>query len=174
MRKYTQRELHNEAFRNMLKGAFRVAGKGILGAAKNVAKHISPELYGMAKSAKEIYNSGDPNAVLKEYLLKTRAVPIFLKSPARGAAVTEQEIIDGSADPTFRDTYVPDPGDTTKRIVVKPNSTKARLELVKIGRIINKNDGIIAIPFTAKSGDYVAYIDKIDKDKQQIIGIREE
>ena len=177
MKKYTQRELQNEAFRDMLRGLKNVAKAGIKGAAKNVAKYISPELYGLAKGAAEVYKSGDPNSLLKDYLLKTRAVPIFLKSPVGGAAVTEQEIIDGSAEPLFRDTYTYDPTNTTKRVLVNPNSIKARLELVKIERPINKNDGIIAIPFRAKSkgveGDYNAYIDKIDKDKHQIIGIME-
>jgi hypothetical protein len=177
MKKYTQRELHNEAFRDMLRGIKNVAKAGIKGAAKNVAKYISPELYGMAKAAKEIYSGGNPNTVLKDYLLKTRAVPIFLKSPAGGVAVTEQEIIDGSAEPTFRDTFTYDPTDTTKRLAIKPNSIKARLELVKIGKPQNKNDGIFAIPFEAKSkgveGSYIAYIDKIDKDRHQIIGIME-
>lgn len=177
MRKYTQNELHNEAFRDML----RVVGKGLVGAGKNVAKHISPELYGMAKSAKEIYSSGSANSVLKDYLLKTRSVPLFLKVPPTGGpAVTEQEIIDGSAEHRFKDVSVRNPAvgqGQTPFSVEHQNSIKARLELVRIGRSEDKKDGIFKIPFRAKSkgveGDYNAYIDKIDKDKHQIIGIME-
>ena len=121
MKKYTQRELQNEAFRDMLRGLKNVAKAGIKGAAKNVAKYISPELYSMAKSAKEIYSGGNPNAVLKDYLLKTRSVPIFLKSPPLGTPVSEQEIIDGSAEPVFKEFVTIDPTDTTKKIVIKPN-----------------------------------------------------
>ena len=171
MKKYTQRELQNEAFRDMLRGLKNVAKAGIKGAAKNVAKYISPELYSMAKSAKEIYSGGNPNAVLKDYLLKTRSVPIFLKSPPLGTPVSEQEIIDGSAEPVFKEFVTIDPTDTTKKIVIKPNSIKARLELKKIGKPEDKKDGIFAIPFDAKSGKYIAYIDKIDKERHQIIGI---
>lgn len=174
MKKYTQRELQNEAFRDMLRGLKNVAKAGIKGAAKNIANYISPELTSMAKSAKEIYSGGNPNAVLKDYLLKTRSVPIFLKTvPPGGTAVTEQEIIDGSAEPVFKEFVTYDPADTTKKIVIKPNSIKARLELKKIGKPIDKKDGIFAIPFDAKSGKYLAYIDKIDKERHQIIGIME-
>ena len=193
MKKYTQRELQHEAFRDMLRGLKNVAKAGIKGAAKNVAKYISPELYSMAKSAKEVYSGGNPNAVLKDYLLKTRSVPIFQKpatggnnTSSGGPAVTEQEVIDGSAEHRFKDISVRNPNAAQQAqgqppidpySVEKQNSIKARLELVKIGRPEDKKDGIFKLPFRAKSngveGSYNAYIDKIDKDRHQIIGIME-
>lgn len=193
MKNYTQRELHNEAFRDMLRGLKNVAKAGIKGAAKNVANYISPELYGLAKGAAEVYKSGSPDAVLQDYLLKTRSVPIFLKpttggniTSSGGPAVTEQEIIDGSAEHRFKDISVRNPNAAQQvqgqqpidpYSVEKQNSIKARLELVKIGRPEDKKDGIFKVPFRAKSngveGSYNAYIDKIDKDRHQIIGIIE-
>jgi len=166
MRKYTQRELHNEAFRNILKGAFRVAGKGILGAAKNVAKHISPELYGMAKSAKEIYNSGDPNAVLKDYITKNRSIPVYISS------VSEDDIKAGTLSHILKDTFRTNAVGATVLDDVK-NSNNQRLKFTNAGKEEDIGDDIIRIPFEASSKSYYAYIDKIDENKHQILGIKE-
>jgi hypothetical protein len=80
MRKYTQRELINEAFRDKLKGMASVVGKGVLGAAKNVAKYISPEVYGLAKSAKGIYDEQQSYKTIVSYIASNRVIDVYDKS----------------------------------------------------------------------------------------------
>lgn len=174
MKKYTQRELHNEAFRDMLRGLKNVAKAGIKGAAKNVAKYISPELYDMAKSARDIYKGSQPGeSVLKDYLQKTRSVPVYLRT------VPIQKIIDGDVDYVFQDTsvrdLVTDPTGNTRKIIPK-NAYKLRLQFKKAGKeeaVVSVDDGIFKIPFEASSREFFAYIDKTDKDKQQLIAIQD-
>lgn len=79
MKKYTQRELINEAFRDKLKGMASVVGKGVLGAAKNVAKYISPEVYGLAKSAKGIYDDEQSYKAIESYIASNRVVYVYDK-----------------------------------------------------------------------------------------------
>ena len=158
MKKYTQRELHNEAFRDMLKsvgkGVGKVAWAGLKGAAKNVARHISPEAYGLAKSARDIYKGSRPGtAILKDYVLKTRGIPVYMST------VNEADIISGNINPMFQGK--------------RKNANKMRLVFTSAGKEEDIGDGIVRIPFKANSGDYIAYIDKIDKDKQQILAIKE-
>jgi len=80
MKKYTQRELINEAFRDKLKGMASVVGKGVLGAAKNVAKYISPEVYGLAKSAKGIYDEQQSYKAIVSYIASNRVIDVYDKS----------------------------------------------------------------------------------------------
>jgi pyruvate/2-oxoglutarate dehydrogenase complex dihydrolipoamide acyltransferase (E2) component len=53
MRKFSQAELLNEAFTDLLKGAVKLAGRGALSAGKGIAKTISPTGYNMVKQAGE-------------------------------------------------------------------------------------------------------------------------
>jgi hypothetical protein len=53
MRKFSQAELLNEAFPDLLKGAVKLAGRGALSAGKGIAKTISPTGYNMVKQAGE-------------------------------------------------------------------------------------------------------------------------
>ena len=190
MKKYTQRELHNEAFRDMLKGMGSSIGggigrvaKAIPGAAlrsvknlgKDIVKHISPDLYDMSKSAIAIYKGSLPGVeVLKDYIKKSRSVTVYLRD------VKEQDIINGNVEPIFKDTYKHTSvaygsyGVPAQRVVdEKKNANKVRLTFNRAGRGVDLADDITKIPFTASSKDYIAYIDKIDKDKQQILAIKE-
>lgn len=172
MKKYTQRELQNEAFRDMLRGLKNVAKAGIKGAAKNVAKYISPEAYGLAKSARDIYKGSQPGvSILKDYVTKTRGIPVYIPT------VKEEDIISGNVEPIFKDTYKQVPGayggagQQVKN--KKKNANKVRLIFASAGKEEDIGDGVTKIPFTASSKAYIAYIDKIDKDKQQILAIKE-
>ena len=181
MKKYTQRELYNEAFRDMLRaagksnivrGVGRVIGKGALGAVKNVAKYISPEAYGLAKSARDIYKGSQPGGtILKDYVMKTRGIPVYVST------VKEEDIISGNVEPILKDTYKQVPGaygGAGQQVKdKKKNANKVRLIFASAGKEEDIGDGITKIPFKASSKDYIAYIDKIDKDKQQILAIKE-
>lgn len=181
MKKYTQRELINEAFRDMLKaagksnmvrGIGRVLAKGAQGAVKNVAKYISPEAYGLAKSARDIYRGSQPGGtVLKDYVTKTRGIPVYVST------VKEDDIISGNVEPIFKDTYKQIPGaygGPGQRVKdEEKNANKVRLIFTSAGKEEDIGDGIVRIPFKANSRDYIGYIDKIDKDKQQILAIKE-
>ena len=163
MKKYTQRELYNEAFRDMLRaagksnivrGVGRVIGQGALGAVKNVAKYISPEAYGLAKSARDIYKGSQPGVnILKDYVAKTRGIPVYMSS------VSEADIVNGSVTPRSGGS--------------KQNVNKVRLTFTSAGKEEDIGNDVTKIPFKANSKDYIAYIDKIDKDKQQILAIKE-
>lgn len=181
MRKYTQRELQNEAFRDMLKaagksnivrGVGRVLGQGAYGALKNVAKYISPEAYGLAKSARDIYKGSQPGGtILKDYVTKTRGIPVYIPT------VKEEDIISGNVEPIFKDTYKQVPGaygGAGQQVISKrKNANKVRLIFASAGKEEIIGDGVTKIPFKANSNDYIAYIDKIDKNKQQILAIKE-
>jgi hypothetical protein len=75
MRKFSQAELLNEAFTDLLKGAVKLAGRGALTAGKGIAKTISPTGYNMVKQAGEAAGKAvagialeDPKIVLKSML----------------------------------------------------------------------------------------------------------
>lgn len=88
MKKYTQRELHNEAFRDMLRGIGKVVGKGAIGAAKKVAKYISPEIYGLAKGAKGIYDKEQSKKAIISHISSGRPVDVYNRTVPRNSIVT--------------------------------------------------------------------------------------
>jgi hypothetical protein len=159
MKKYTQRELQNEAFRDMLKGMARGVGRvakevpgaigsGIITSMKNVAKHISPELYNIGKKARDIYNTP-----IKGHLEKNRMVTVY----KRGTSI--DNILNGSEKISFNTST--------------GNAIKARLVFTGAGKEEDIGDGLTKIPFTASSKDYIAYIDKTDKNNPQVLAIQE-
>ena len=180
MKKYTQRELHNEAFRNMLanagRGFVRGMGKvakavpgavwsGIKTSVKNVGKHISPELASLGRKALNVYYSGRPDIAIKEHLEKNRTVPVYM------SGVKEDKIIDGTISHTFKDTFVRDASGATVADDIKNSNTK-RLKFKSEGIYTNKDD-IVRIEFNADSGKYIAFFDQIDKNKLQLIAIKD-
>ena len=178
MKKYTQRELINEAWRDKLKGLAKVALAG--------AKMISPSGAALARGVKstyDIYKSEDSSKDLKRYLL--RPTVVYLKTPPSPPPppviepfreVSEREIIDGSAEAVLKDTTERNP-DTKKIVKVKANATKLRLILTKVESTEDLKDDIYRVIFSATSGSttgrYFAYIDKTDKDKHEVIGIKQ-
>ena len=185
MKKYTQRELINEAWRDKLKGLAKVALAG--------AKMISPSGAALARGVKstyDIYKSEDSSKDLKRYLM--RPTVVYLKTPPppppppAGSPpppviepfreVSEREIIDGSAEAVLKDTTERNP-DTKKIVKVKANATKLRLILTKVESTEDLKDDIYRVIFSATSGSttgrYFAYIDKTDKDKHEVIGIKQ-
>lgn len=162
MKKYTQRELQHEAFRDMLKGMARGVGRvakavpgaigsGIKTSIKNVAKHISPELYNVVKKARDIYDTP-----IKGHLEKNRMVTIIKRG------VNIDDILNGSVRTSF-----------TTTSTGPANAIKARLVFTGAGKAEDIGDGLTKIPFTASSKDYIAYIDKTDKNNQQVLAIQE-
>ena len=188
MKKYTQRELINEAWRDKLKGLAKVALAG--------AKMISPSGAALARGVKstyDIYKSEDSSKDLKRYLM--RPTVVYLKTPPppppppAGSPpspviepfreVSEREIIDGSAEAVLKDTTERDPSDSLGKTwrPVKANATKLRLILTKVELTEDLKDDIYRVIFSATSGSvpgrYIAYIDKTDKDKHEVIGIKQ-
>lgn len=175
MKKYTQRELHNEAFRNMLANAGRgfVRGMGKVAKAvpgalltagknsvKNIVKHISPELASVGRQALNIYRSGRPDIAIKDHLEKNRTVPVYMNT------VSEAEIVAGTVSNILKD--IP------SRNEVKNSNTK-RLKFGSADREDVIDDDTLKVPFTAyPSGRYIAYFDQLDKSKLQLIAIRDE
>ena len=75
MRKFSQAELLNEAFPDLLKGTIKAVGRGALAAGKGIAKTISPTGYNLVKQAGETAGKAvagialeDPKTVLKSML----------------------------------------------------------------------------------------------------------
>ena len=177
MKKYTQRELINEAWRDKLKGLAKVALAG--------AKMISPSGAALARGVKstyDIYKSEDSSKDLKRYLM--RPTVVYLTAPPPPASVSfrevsEREIIDGSAEAVLKDTTERDPSDSLGKTwrPVKANATKLRLILTKVELTEDLKDDIYRVIFSATSGSvpgrYIAYIDKTDKDKHEVIGIKQ-
>ena len=180
MKKYTQRELQTEAFRDMLasagRGFARGVGKvakavpgaiwsGIKTSVKNVGKHISPELASLGRKALNVYAAGRPDLAIKDYLEKNRTVPVYM------SGVKENEIIDGTISHTYKDTFVRNASGATVAGDIKNSNTK-RLKFKSAG-IDTKKDDIVRIEFDADNGKYIAFFDQIDKNKLQLIAIKD-
>ena len=100
MKKYTQRELHNEAFRDILKrarkavtndraiGVSKVLTKGALGAVKKVGKYISPEIYGLAKGAKGIYDKEQSKKAIISHISSGRPVQVYKNTVSADNIIT--------------------------------------------------------------------------------------
>lgn len=112
MKKYTQRELHNEAFRDILKatrkglsstrkafknsindkaiGVGKVLTKGALGAVKKVGKYISPEIYGLAKGAKGIYDKEQSKKAIISHISSGRPVQVYKNTVTADSIITSR------------------------------------------------------------------------------------
>ena len=102
MKKYTQRELHNEAFRDILKrarkavtsdraiGVGKVLTKGALGAVKKVGKYISPEIYGLAKGAKGIYDKEQSKKAIISHISSGRPVQVYKNTVSADSIITSR------------------------------------------------------------------------------------
>ena len=105
MKKYTQRELHNEAFRDILKttrkafrnstndkakGVGKVLAKGALGAVKKVGKYISPEIYGLAKGAKGIYDKEQSKKAIISHISHGRPVQVYKNTVSADSIITSR------------------------------------------------------------------------------------
>lgn len=102
MKKYTQRELHNEAFRDILKrarkavtsdraiGVGKVLTKGALGAVKKVGKYISPEIYGLAKGVKGIYDKEQSKKAIISYISSGRPVQVYKNTVSADSIITSR------------------------------------------------------------------------------------
>lgn len=110
MKKYTQRELLSEAFRDSLKRALTSdTAKGIgsvaLAGLKGAAKFITPSGVQLAKQltsplsqSKEIFASKQSQNAIKDYLQSNKTVSVFLKN------VAEKDIVNNNISPVTTST----------------------------------------------------------------------
>ena len=107
MKKYTQRELHNEAFRDILKaarnskndiakGVGKVLAKGAIGAVKKVGKYISPEIYGLAKGAKGIYDKEQSKKAIISHISSGRPVQVYKNTVSADSIITSRRASDNN------------------------------------------------------------------------------
>ena len=89
------------------------------------------------------------------------------------SGVKENEIIDGTISHTYKDTFVRNASGATVAGDIKNSNTK-RLKFGSAKRETKIDEDTIMIPFTAyPSGEYIAFFDQVDKNKLQLIAIKD-
>ena len=112
MHKFSQAELLNEAFADLIRGAAKAAGRGALAVGKGIAKTISPTGYNLVKQAGETAGKvvagialEDPKTVLKSMLASSEGK----KTIQNGKIGAEKELNGGYRQIELTGEWISDP-----------------------------------------------------------------